>query len=256
MNGGLYSRVKRLKEVPFEESVRLVLAGHMLELAELPGWIRCPIHGPERTASLIVHPTFWYCHGACKAGGDALDLLQALEGLELRDAVVRLEQLLGLSSDAGEAALARALAENRPVAEVAQAAWAEIVEEIAEEFLTRVRPLLACPDPIVFGLAEGPCDHVFDELRDVASDSPPLVSRARRELLRELRRWSLAIAAGVERDAERASGRDRLDLALLSRAPILRDLREAREAVRPLVEALKLYRRREKQERKSRNAKA
>lgn len=252
MSGPLYSRVKRLKEVPFEEAVRRVLGGHMLELAELPGWIRCPIHGPERTASLVVHETYWYCHGACKTGGDALDLLQALEGLELRDAVPRLEQLLGIASDAAEAALARALAENRPVASVAQAAWEAVVLEISEEFLARARPLLSCPDPIVTGLAEGPVDHVLEELRVVAEAPPPLVSRSRRELLRDLRAWSSSIAVSLDRDVERATGRDRVDLVLLSRAPLRRDLAALRDVVRPLVEAIKLRRNRLKQARKPR----
>jgi hypothetical protein len=253
VSGPLYSRVKLLKEVPFEEAVRAVLGGHSLELAELPAWLRCPIHGPERTPSLIVHESYWYCHGACKTGGDALDLVQALEGLELREGVARLEQILGISADASEAALARALAEDRASPEVAQSAWSSVVEEIALEVLARARAYLASRDPFVVALAEGPVDYVLEELRAVGALPPPVVSRARRELLRDLRVWSSELLAGVERDVLRLCGRDRLDVGLISRAALIRDLRVAFEVSRPLCEARKLRERRLKQERKPRS---
>jgi hypothetical protein len=186
----------------------------------------------------------------CKTGGDALDLVQALEGLELREGVARLEQILGISEDPAAAALARALAENRSSPEVARGAWAAVVEEIADEFLSRIRMYACSPDPLAAGIAEGPVDWVLEELRDAGVAPPPVVSRARRELLRDLRLWSAGIAEGVERDVLRATGRDRLDVALLSRATLVRDLRAALEAARPLREAWNARQDRLKRERK------
>ncbi len=60
------------------------------------GYIRCPFHN-ERTASLKLYDDGgWYCFG-CHAGGDSIDFVMRLFGLEFRQAVVRLDMDFSLN---------------------------------------------------------------------------------------------------------------------------------------------------------------
>lgn len=58
---------------------------------------RCPFHS-EKTASFYVNPDkqAWYCHGACHAGGDAVQLLVA-KGMKFKDAVRHLAKRAGIA---------------------------------------------------------------------------------------------------------------------------------------------------------------
>jgi hypothetical protein len=52
--------------------------------------IRCPFHGSDRDPSLAVYDdNHWYCYG-CGQGGDAIDAVQKLDGLQWLEAVERL----------------------------------------------------------------------------------------------------------------------------------------------------------------------
>ena len=48
----------------------------------------CPFHN-ERTPSFVVNPNrgTWHCFGACSTGGDVIEFVRRIEGLELRDAI-------------------------------------------------------------------------------------------------------------------------------------------------------------------------
>ena len=60
------------------------------------GFISCPFHS-ERTASCKIYPksNSFYCFG-CGAGGDVIDFVRLLYGLDFRQACVRLEADFGL----------------------------------------------------------------------------------------------------------------------------------------------------------------
>ena len=60
------------------------------------GFVNCPFHS-ERTASCKIYPrsNSFYCFG-CGAGGDVIDFVRLLYGLDFRQACVRLEADFGL----------------------------------------------------------------------------------------------------------------------------------------------------------------
>ena len=60
------------------------------------GFVSCPFHN-EKTASCKIYPqsNSFYCFG-CGAGGDVIDFVRLLYGLDFRQACVRLESDFGL----------------------------------------------------------------------------------------------------------------------------------------------------------------
>ena len=60
------------------------------------GFVSCPFHS-ERTASFKIYPksNSFYCFG-CGAGGDVIDFVRLLYGLDFRQACLRLESDFGL----------------------------------------------------------------------------------------------------------------------------------------------------------------
>ena len=60
------------------------------------GFLNCPFHS-EKTASCKIYPksNSFYCFG-CGAGGDVIDFVRLLYGLDFRQACVRLEADFGL----------------------------------------------------------------------------------------------------------------------------------------------------------------
>ena len=57
----------------------------------------CPFH-TERTPSFIVDPGrgSWHCFGACSTGGDVIEFVRRIEGLEFREALSRCADLAGI----------------------------------------------------------------------------------------------------------------------------------------------------------------
>ncbi len=57
----------------------------------------CPFH-TERTPSFIVDPGrgTWHCFGACSTGGDVIEFVRRVEGLEFREALRRCADLAGI----------------------------------------------------------------------------------------------------------------------------------------------------------------
>lgn len=60
---------------------------------------RCPLHSGQTDNSFAVDPKTWrwFCHGACKVGGDPIELEMKLFGKRFPDAKREVEQLLGLA---------------------------------------------------------------------------------------------------------------------------------------------------------------
>lgn len=84
------------------------------------GFVSCPFHS-ERTASFKIYPksNSFYCFG-CGAGGDVIDFVRLLYGLDFRQACVRLESdfgLVGVSDSASPELSERAKKRNAEKAE-------------------------------------------------------------------------------------------------------------------------------------------
>ena len=58
------------------------------------GYISCPFH-TEKTASLKLHKSGWYCYG-CGRGGDAITFVMLMEDCSYIDAVKAIDQQLSL----------------------------------------------------------------------------------------------------------------------------------------------------------------
>lgn len=58
------------------------------------GYIPCPFH-QEKTASLKLHKSGWYCYG-CGKGGSVIDFVMAHEGYGFADAVRAIDAHMGL----------------------------------------------------------------------------------------------------------------------------------------------------------------
>lgn len=58
------------------------------------GYICCPFHG-EKTASLKVHKSGWYCYG-CHEGGDAIEFVRLIERCRFAQAVAKVDLFFNL----------------------------------------------------------------------------------------------------------------------------------------------------------------
>lgn len=84
------------------------------------GFISCPFHGTDSTASLKLYGNgSWYCFG-CHKGGSAIDFTAALFGLSPLEAVRKLDSDFNLQLDIGKPMTAQELQEARRRAEQLQ----------------------------------------------------------------------------------------------------------------------------------------
>ncbi len=84
----LAERIKQLV------SMREAVEHYGLELNRA-GFCVCPFHA-EKTASMKIYPTSFYCFG-CGVGGDVISFVQNLYDLDFRAAVLRIGYDFGLS---------------------------------------------------------------------------------------------------------------------------------------------------------------
>ena len=81
-----------------KESVTIKQAAALYGLPVTTTWMtRCPFH-EDRTPSMKLNDTYYYCFG-CSATGDVIDLTAQLFGLSSFQAARKLAQDFGLSSD-------------------------------------------------------------------------------------------------------------------------------------------------------------
>lgn len=90
------------------------------------GFLRCPFHAGDRTASLKVYHDGWHCFG-CGKGGSVIDFVMELYGLTFRQACLRLNADFGLGIVSGGAS-----ADQRAIQEAREKAR-EIEEQKARE---------------------------------------------------------------------------------------------------------------------------
>lgn len=129
------------------------------------GFIKCPFHQGDRTASLKLYPGArgWYCFGCCRKGS-VIDFVMELYGLTFSQAVVRLDSDLGLGLTRrrpSPAARAKALEERRKIAQEAQRDR-ERYRILAREHL-RLREAAVQRAPTLGSWERGQIDPVYVE---------------------------------------------------------------------------------------------
>lgn len=92
------SRWVDFKDVKARVSIRQVLEHFTIPFDEAKDGqltLACPIHGGDNTRAFHVdlHKNVWRCFTGCQRGGNVLDLMMELEGLSIRDAALKLQEL-------------------------------------------------------------------------------------------------------------------------------------------------------------------
>jgi hypothetical protein len=77
--------VERIKN---ERSMRSVVEMYGFQVNR-GGFINCPFHAKDHTASLKIYPRSYYCY-ACGAYGDIFTFVQSIEGIQFKDAFEKL----------------------------------------------------------------------------------------------------------------------------------------------------------------------
>lgn len=211
----LKARISQVKAVRFIEAFEAYTG----RLIQAPTKILCPIHD-EKTASFWLQENRWHCFG-CGEGGDIIDLVGHLEGVEFIEALVLAEDALGLTPDDPDSALRASCSLAKKVSvgkdSITMDDWSDKVDLIEEWFLWRVLPYLRCIDPLVGQIAWRDADYVFEHL-DIERDLIPRTPRLRRHTLRDLWVWGGGWVNGIESSVERMTGKDILDVAFQSPA--------------------------------------
>lgn len=79
------AEIERLKN---EYSMRSVVELYGFKV-DRGGFINCPFHKGDRTASMKIYPKSYYCY-ACGAYGDIFNFIQAIEGVTFKEAFEKL----------------------------------------------------------------------------------------------------------------------------------------------------------------------
>ena len=210
-------RIAKIKALPVLDSFLASAPEGFEEPEHLPQHVLCllPDH-EEKTPSFWLQEHRWYCFG-CQRGGDVLDFVQELHGVNLPTAVRLAEAELGLEEEEDELAVlvARARAQETSPGGPRPKDWEAAVGHVEREFFDSVRPFLRCRDPLVSELAWSRAEYVFSELDDAtAGDRPPPVTDRRfRQDARALSGFAWGWALDLARDVLRLTGKDRLDVA-------------------------------------------
>ena len=211
--GEIGRRIERLKMTRFADVMPVVFPE--IEIPDrLPIRVRCllPAH-PDRTPSFDIKWDGFRCWG-CGKHGDIVDFTQEYYECELAEALDIIEGALGFEGGStGDIQALIALARRKRQAKyMTQAGWEELITEIELEFSRRVRPYLLGPDTLLQDLGWRDADYVYEELGYAQGEELASTERGARQRIRKLREWATGWAEGIERFAERATGKDPLDV--------------------------------------------
>ena len=132
------------------------------------GFVSCPFHN-ERTASLKIYPNSntFYCFG-CGAGGDVIDFVRQLYGLDFKQACVRLEADFGLVS--GQSAASPELSEKAKKRNAEKAEYKALKERFVRyRQIIRDKAPKAASEPLSpeFAKAINEMPHIENRLREL-----------------------------------------------------------------------------------------
>ena len=130
------------------------------------GFVNCPFHS-ERTASLKIYPksNSFYCFG-CGAGGDVIDFVRLLYGLDFGQACLRLESDFGLVG--GQSAASPELSEKAKKRNAEKAEY----KALKERFV-RYRQIIRDKAPKVVG------EPLSPEFIEAIKEKPHIENRLR-----------------------------------------------------------------------------
>ena len=174
-------------------------------------FIHCPfIDHDDRTPSFRVHEDgFFKCFG-CQRGGDIVKFTMAYIGMERQEAISHLRIVLGVGNDI-EAVIARAKADRQPKDRNIDYVVNVAIRDVEDSMIGMFRPYLLSHDPIINDLASLVMDHLEDEIgliRMLRYDN----MRSGRQAVRKLRRYCRNMFSYIEKEVERMTSRDRVDV--------------------------------------------
>lgn len=137
------------------------------------GYIPCPFH-KEKTASLKLHPSGWYCYG-CGKGGSVIDFVMLHEGYNFIDAVKAIDAQMGLGLlDVKRVSLTAAIRRNQRQFQF---------DQVKEQFKRVINALIFYCD--------GELRRWWDIYHDAASTPPQERTGAQWDALYNAREWCM-----------------------------------------------------------------
>lgn len=79
---------EEIERIKSERSMRSIVEMYGFQVNR-GGFISCPFHVKDHTASLKIYPKSYYCFG-CGAHGDIFNFVQSIEGIKFKDAFEKL----------------------------------------------------------------------------------------------------------------------------------------------------------------------
>lgn len=137
------------------------------------GYICCPFHG-EKTASLKLHKSGWYCYG-CGVGGSVVDFVMRHEGCSFHDAVKAIDKHmhLGLVSTQ-RVSLVESIAHSKRVTEL---------EAVKTQFASAINAAIC--------VTEGRIRRWWMIYRDACATPPQERTGAQWDAIRDAREWCM-----------------------------------------------------------------
>lgn len=137
------------------------------------GYICCPFHG-EKTASLKLHKSGWYCYG-CVVGGSVIDFVMRHDGCSFHEAVKAIDRHLHLGlTDQQNVSLTASVDYRKRIAEL---------EKVKAQFYVIINRLIRC--------VEARLHQWWCIYRDACSTPPQERTGAQWDDVRIAREWCM-----------------------------------------------------------------